>query len=99
MTTGTDTGAEAGRSEELRDDYRRLAGLHTPHAITRRLNEGRWVEANLLLDGRLTELEVAERVGVEPTVIATVSSARRCLQDYRWNPDELKRCLDAAKAG
>lgn len=99
MTTGTDTGAEAGRSGELRDDYRRLASLPAPHAITRRLNEGQWVEVNLLLDERLEEFEVAERVGVEPTVIATVSSARRCLQDYRWNPDELKRCLDAAKTG
>lgn len=96
MTTGT--GAEAGRDEEIRDDYQKLAGLPTSHPITRHLNEGQWVEVNLLLDQRLAELEVAERVGIDPAVIAMVSSARRCLQQYRWNPEELKRCLDGARS-
>jgi hypothetical protein len=96
MTTGSD--AQAGRDQELRDDYRKLAGLGTPHPVTRRLSEDQWVESNLLLDQGLTEADVAEREGVSSSVIIMMSNARRCLELHKWDPEALKQCLDAAKS-
>lgn len=99
MTTDTGATAAAGRSQELRDDYQKLVTLPTPHAVTRRLTEDQWVESNLLLDQGVTGSKVAERIGIAPVVIIMVGNARRCLALHKWDPEALKRCLDAAKSG
>jgi hypothetical protein len=90
--------AQAGRNEELRDDYRRLARPPISYAVTTLLSEDQWVESNLLLDQGRSESEVERQVGVPRSAMLMMSNARRCLEEHDGNTEALAQCLDADKS-
>lgn len=94
MTIGT----PAGRGEELREGYRRLSRPPINHVITTLMDEGQWLESNLLLDDDLPAEEVARRVGIQPEVITMMRNPRRCLDQHDGDTEALARCLDASKS-
>jgi hypothetical protein len=91
------TEAPAGRNEEFRDAYQKLARPPISHVVTALLSEDQWVKSNLLLDQGLPEADVARQVGIPRRAITMMSNPRRCLDLHDGDIEALARCLDADK--
>lgn len=96
MTIG-EGAAAVGPEQRFRDNYRKLASLPTSITVTHLLSEDQWVTCNLLLSQKATEAEVAVQVGIDRSVIIMVRGARRCLEKYGSDPEQLRKCFDEAE--